>query len=90
MIPHFLYTEFSLCYLLLSECIQVEQEYGDNFRTFAEEVAPYLEEKFSDAELNTKLHLFSRAGDILIDKEKYDKVMLCTQIACSYVKSDIL
>jgi len=43
----------------------------------------------SDPELNTKLHLFSSAGDILIDKEKYDKVM-CTQIACLCVKSDIL
>jgi hypothetical protein len=50
--------------------------YGDEFRTYAEEVAPYLEEIFSDAELNTKLHLFSSAGDILIDKEKYDKEVL--------------
>jgi len=39
-------------------------------------VAIYLKEKFSDAELNTKLHLFSSAGDILIDKEKYDKEVL--------------
>jgi hypothetical protein len=74
----------------LSECIQEEQVYGDKFRMYAKEVAPYLKEEFSDAKLNTKLHLFSHAGDILIEKEKYDKVMLCTQIACPYVKSNIL
>jgi len=63
---------------------------GDKFRTWAEEVASYSEEKLSDKELTAKLDLFSSAGDILIDKEKYDKVMLCTQTACLYVKSDIL
>jgi hypothetical protein len=44
----------------------------------------------SDTELSKKLHLFSSAGDILMDKEKYDKVMLWTHIASHYVKSDIL
>lgn len=63
---------------------------GDKFRTFAEEVSPYSEEELSDTELSKKRHHFSIAGDILIDKEKYDKVMLCTHIACLYVKSDIL
>jgi len=63
---------------------------GDELRTWAKAVAPYSEEKYNDTELSTKLHLFSTAGDILIDKENYDKVMLCTQIACLYVKSDIL
>jgi hypothetical protein len=63
---------------------------GDKFRKFAEEVFPYSEEELSDTELSKKLHLFSSAGDILIDKEKYDKVMLCTHIACFYVISDIL
>jgi hypothetical protein len=38
-------------------------------------VSSYSEEEFSDTELSKKLHLFSSAGDILIDKEKYDKVM---------------
>jgi len=63
---------------------------GVKFRTFAEEVSPYMEEELSDTELSKKLHLFSSAGDILMDKEKYDKVMLFTHIACLYVKSDIL
>lgn len=56
-------------------------------------MAPYLkeeEEELSDTELSKKLHLFSSAGDILLDKEKYDKVMLWTQIACHYDKRDIL
>jgi hypothetical protein len=53
-------------------------------------VAPYLEQEWSDTELNKKLHLFSSAGDILIDKEKYDKVMLWPKITCLNAKSDIL
>jgi hypothetical protein len=64
--------------------------FGDKFRSDAKELAPYLEEEWSDAELSKKLHLFSSAGDILIDKEKYDKVILWTQIVCLYVLSDIL
>jgi hypothetical protein len=64
--------------------------FGVKFRSCAKELAPYLEEEWSDAELSKKLHLFSSAGDILIDEEKYDKVMLWTQIACLYVLSDIL
>lgn len=58
---------------VLENKIQQEQAYGDVFRTSADEVAPYLEQEWSDTELNKKLHLFSSAGDILIDKEKYDK-----------------
>jgi hypothetical protein len=49
-----------------------------------------LKQEWDDTELNKKLHLFSNAGDTLIDKEKYDKVMLWTKIAFCCAKSDTL
>lgn len=64
---------------VLQKKIQEELKCGDKFRSFAKEVAPYLEEveeELSDTELSKKLHLFSSAGDILMDKEKYDKEVL--------------
>jgi hypothetical protein len=62
--------------------------FGDKFRSSAKEVAPYLEEEWSDADLSKKLHLFSSAGDLLIDTKKYNKVIPWTQIAFLYVLSD--
>lgn len=53
--------------------IQEEQAYGDKFRSLVEEVSPYLKQQWSGPKLNDKLHIFLSAGDILIDKEQFDK-----------------
>jgi hypothetical protein len=39
-----------------------------------EEVSPYVEQQWSDPKLNDKLRIFMSNGDILINKEQFDKV----------------
>ncbi|XP_033610289.1 uncharacterized protein LOC111871770 [Cryptotermes secundus] len=69
--------------------IQEEQAYGDKFRSLVEEVSPYQDQQWSDPKLNDKLRIFLSAGDILIDKEQFDKESLFSnslqQIASEHV-----